>query len=253
MSATVVAVGVFALVFGAALGGMALRTLLPEHHVSDVSKDTVTRAVGLVVTLAGLVLGFMVGAAKGYHDDVANDLKRIAADAAMLDRDLARSGPAADPARQLLRQTMGSASRTLWPDALSEAPTLPAGRPIDALLRLQDLVDALPVATEADRAAQSRARQTAAQLAHAGWQLIELTQTRMQPLLVAILVLWLMLIFLGFGLLAPRNATVLAAFALAGTAAAGALFLILELYDPLHGFIRIPPSVFAIPFVQLGS
>lgn len=253
MSATAVAAAVLALVFGAGLAGMALRTLLPEHHVSDASKDTVTRAVGLVVTLTGLVLGFMVGAAKGYYDEVAGDLKRIAADAATLDRDLARCGPGADAARVLLRQTMGSALRTLWPDARSEAPTLPAGRPIDALLRLQDLVDALPAATEAERSAQSRARQTAAQLAHAGWQLVELTQTGIHTAIVAILVAWLMLIFLGFGLLAPRNGTVLAAFALAALAAAGALFLILELYNPLHGLVRIPPSVLEIPFARVGG
>ena len=47
MNANLVAVVVFACVFGAALLGMALRAVLPPDHVSPDSKDVVKLAMGM--------------------------------------------------------------------------------------------------------------------------------------------------------------------------------------------------------------
>jgi lipopolysaccharide export LptBFGC system permease protein LptF len=58
------------------------------------------------------------------------------------------------------------------------------------------------------------------------------------PLLVVV-VAWFALIFLGFGLFAPRNGTVVATLFLCALAVSGALFLILEMDTPLEGVIRI--------------
>jgi hypothetical protein len=49
---------VFACIFGAALVAMRLRVALPEHHLSADTKDTVKLAMGLVATMAALVLGY---------------------------------------------------------------------------------------------------------------------------------------------------------------------------------------------------
>jgi hypothetical protein len=253
MSPVVVAVLVFVLVFGAALAGIAIRAALPEHHVADASKDTVARAAGLVVTLTALVLGFMVGSAKSYYDEVQDKLKRIAANAIVLDRSLVRFGPDGIEARLLLRQTLGSASRNLWPDHPTTLPALQAGRAIDGLERLQDLIHALPARDDGQRVSQARALQSAIEISHDGWLLVELAQTRIQKPLVVIIVLWLVIIFLGFGLLAPRNHTAATALLLSALAAAGALFLILEMYDPVGGLMRIPPSTLEISLEQIGK
>ena len=251
MSSIAIAVLVFVLMFAAALVGMAARAALPEHHVADASKDTVARAAGLVVTLTALVLGFMVGSAKSYYDEVQDKLKRIAADAVVLDRSLARLGPESSEAREVLRQTMGSATRTIWPDHATQMPALPTGRPVEGMERLQDLVHALPANDETQRAIRDRALQSAVEIAREGWMLVELSQTRIQTPLLVILALWLVAIFLGFGLLAPRNYTAVTALVLSALAAAGAIFLILEMYDPLGGLMRIPASTFEISFEQI--
>jgi hypothetical protein len=60
-----------------------------------------------------------------------------------------------------------------------------------------------------------------------------------RPLLIG-LVSWLVVIFFGFGLIAPPNATTTLAFVAAAFSVAGAVFLILELDHPLSGLIRIP-------------
>lgn len=253
MSSIAIAVLVFSFIAGAALVGIAIRVALPDHHVADASKDTVARAVGLVVTLSGLVLGFMVGSAKSYYDEVQDKLKRIAADAVVLDRSLVRFGPESREARELLRQTMGSAARIMWPDHPTQMPTLPGGRPIDGLERLQDLIHALPANDDAQRAFRGRALQSSMEIARDGWLLVELSQTRVQKPLLVIITLWLVIIFLGFGLLAPRNHTAITALILSALAASGAIFLILEMYDPVGGLMQIPAATFEIPFEQIGK
>jgi 4-amino-4-deoxy-L-arabinose transferase-like glycosyltransferase len=58
-------------------------------------------------------------------------------------------------------------------------------------------------------------------------------------LLLVVVVAWFALIFLGFGLFAPRNGTVVATLFLCALAVSGAIFLILEMDEPLDGIIRI--------------
>jgi len=58
------------------------------------------------------------------------------------------------------------------------------------------------------------------------------------PMLI-ILVCWLAIIFLGFSVLAPPNATAILALMVSALAVSGAIFLILELDQPFGGLIRI--------------
>src|SRR5258705_9445073 len=55
---------VFALIFGGALAGMAVRPLLSEHHLHSDSKDVVKLTAGLIGTLTALVLGLLIASAK---------------------------------------------------------------------------------------------------------------------------------------------------------------------------------------------
>ena len=64
MNPGAIALIIFVCVFGGALFGMYLRGVLPEHHLSDASKDIVKLVMGLVATLAALVLGLLVASAK---------------------------------------------------------------------------------------------------------------------------------------------------------------------------------------------
>ncbi len=51
MSAATTSLIVFACVFGAALFGILLRGMLPEHHFSSETKDTVKMAMVFVATM----------------------------------------------------------------------------------------------------------------------------------------------------------------------------------------------------------
>jgi purine-cytosine permease-like protein len=67
MNAIAIRLIVFACVFGAALFGMFLRTILPEQHLSADSKDTVRLGMGTIATMAALVLGLLVASAKNFY------------------------------------------------------------------------------------------------------------------------------------------------------------------------------------------
>ena len=57
--------------------------------------------------------------------------------------------------------------------------------------------------------------------------------------MLIILVSWLVIIFLGFSLLAPPNATAILALIASAVAVSGAILLILELDEPFGGLIGI--------------
>ena len=58
---------VFALVFGGALCGIFLRTVLPANYCAD-TKDIVKLGMALVSTMAALVLGLLIASAKSSYD-----------------------------------------------------------------------------------------------------------------------------------------------------------------------------------------
>ena len=54
-----------------------------------------------------------------------------------------------------------------------------------------------------------------------------------------VLIFWICVLFLGFGLFARFNTTVTVAMLVGALSVAGAIFLILELNDPYRGLMRI--------------
>src|SRR5262245_50717493 len=97
---------VFICVLGAAFLGMMLRRMLPEHHFSSETKDTVKLAMGFIATMAALILGLLVASAKDSYDQQASDVTQMAAKVIFLDRLLAEFGPEAKGVRDLYRHVV---------------------------------------------------------------------------------------------------------------------------------------------------
>ena len=66
---------------------------------------------------------------------------------------------------------------------------------------------------------------------------------------LAVLLLWMIILFTGFALMAPANATTLASLVICALSVCGAIFLILELDQPFTGLmvIRSGPLLNALP------
>jgi hypothetical protein len=79
MNSLVVALIVFVCVFGSGMIGLALRTLLPDHHLSEDSTVIVKLGAGLMATLAALVPGLLIASAKVSFDRLNDEFTQTAA------------------------------------------------------------------------------------------------------------------------------------------------------------------------------
>jgi hypothetical protein len=77
VSSVIVSAVVLAWVFGGALLGLALRSRVPEHHLTADSRDVVKLGIGLIGTMAALVLGLLVSSAKGSYDARRGELTNL--------------------------------------------------------------------------------------------------------------------------------------------------------------------------------
>src|SRR6202051_4068773 len=114
---------VFALIFGGALAGMAVRPLLSEHHLHSDSKDVVKLTAGLIGTLTALVLGLLIASAKTTFDQKTNQVRQLTATFILLDDLLAQYGPEATSLRKLLRQSITPMAHRIWHEE-----EIPAGK-----------------------------------------------------------------------------------------------------------------------------
>jgi hypothetical protein len=69
---------------------------------------------------------------------------------------------------------------------------------------------------------------------------------------MAVVVFWLTIVFISFGLHAPRNPTVVSVLFLCALSVSGAIFLILEMYTPFGGLIHISSTTLRDALAQLG-
>ena len=137
MSATTISLIVLACDFGGALFGIFLHAILPQNHRSGESKDIVKLGMGLVGTMAALVLGLLVASAKGSYDAQRAELTQMSANIGTLDRALALYGPETKEVRDILRGAVVRALDQMWSKdgASPAAPSAAGGEMLDEKYR----------------------------------------------------------------------------------------------------------------------
>ena len=228
---------VFVCVFGGALLGSYVRILLPREHLSTDSKDVVKLGMGLIGTMAALVLGLLISSAKGSYDTRAAAVAQMGAEVNLLNRLLVHYGPEAGEARALLRRGVANALDEIWPSERSRDTVL---APTGESEALYEVLHHLSPRDDVHRALQTDALAFAVSLARTRWMLAAKQggEAIPRPFLV-VLVLWLAVILASFGLFAPRNGTVIAALFVCALSFSSAVFLILELDQAFRGFVKI--------------
>ena len=235
MSALALSCVIFLLVLGGIFAGTALRRALPNHHLSKETHDVVRLGAGLVATIAALVLGLLIGGAKGSFDTRSTQLQQLTANVILLDSLLGQYGPEVTPLRRQLRGAINPLIDRLWHEKITTEP-FTANREGE---KVYLAILALSPQTETQRSLQARAVQVANDVAQARFMLFAETENRIPKPFLAILVFWLFIIFLSFSLFSDLNATALAFLCVFGLSASCAIYLILELNDPFNGLMRI--------------
>jgi hypothetical protein len=230
---------VFVCVFGGALVGLFLRTVLPEQHLSEESKDVVKLVTGLVATLAALVLGLLVASAKSSFDTVNEGFRQSAAKVIVLDRTLAQYGPETKDLREALRRSFAARVEQLFSKDPSKHATLGASQATAAIEAFEQRLRALSPQNDTQRSLLSRALDITGAVAQERWLAIEQEENTIPMPFLVVLVFWLAAMFAGFGLFAPRNTIAIAVLFFGALSLAAAIVLIEELNHPIDGFITV--------------
>jgi hypothetical protein len=251
MIITLIAVVLFVCLVGTSLLGGRLARLLPEEQLSPESKDAVKLAMGLIATMTAVLLGLLITSAKSTYDTAESEVMQMAAKVALLDRVLKFYGSEATDARHALRDAIAEGVRRTW-------PAKPSGRVrLDPNEQMGDAVyiavHSLSPHDETQRALKAHATTLMVQLG----ELRSLIQAQAvpsvsKPLLIA-LASWLVVIFFGFSVVVPANATSTLALVAGAFSVACAMFLILELDHPFAGVLRIPSDPMINALDHLGK
>jgi hypothetical protein len=242
MSSLAIAGLVFGCSIAAALAAMLLARRLPGHHLSGESKEVVKLGVGVIATLTALVLGLLVASSKGTYDGQNASVKQMATDVSVLDRALSAYGPEAEQLRRLLRELVDQIVARIWPRTGSRAGDLSVGETREAGDVFFGKLVQLEPKTEAQRVLKGRSIDLAAGLAQTRYRMQAQKEDPVPVAFLVVLVLWLVTLFAGYGLLAPRNLTVILVLTICAVSISAALFLVLELGRPFAGVIQVPSA-----------
>lgn len=231
-----VASGIFGCISGGALGGMWLQSKLPQHHLSSDTRELVKLGVGLVGTMSALVLGLLVASTKASYDTHRAEVTQIAANTILVDRILAHYGPEAADARASLREAV---ARVLRGGASTDRLKATGLDPNVAQEVTFDRIQALIPTSDRQRTLQSQAESLMINIGQTRWLLFAQSGTAISAPFLLIVVLWLTMVALSFGMFAPRHGTAVVALLVCALSVAGAIFLVLELDQPFSGLMRI--------------
>jgi hypothetical protein len=230
---------IFVCSFGTGLLGMVLHVKLPDHHLDAGSKDVVKLVMGLIATMSALVLSLLIASGNGSYQAQDSEVRLISANAILLDRMLSFYGPDAKEPRALLKQGLTDVHDRIWSPDETKAANLDPGATKGIADTFMDSLQRLSPKTDSQTALKSQAMQIAQNLGQTRLLMFEQSSSSISWPFLTILVFWICMLFLGFGLLAQFNATVAVALFIGSISVGGAIFLILELSSPYAGFMRI--------------
>ena len=251
MSDNAIGLIVLVCIFGASLLGMLMRPALSQHHLSADTKDSVKLGMGLVGTMAALILGLLVAAAKNAYDTEKSEVTQMAAKLVFLDRVLANYGPESADSRALLRRMVEGSLSRMWPDERSHHSQLePIGSGAE---EVNKAIQKLAPRNDVQGSLKSQAMGVVTDVGQLRWLLFEQSGSSISMPLLIVVISWLAIIFFSWGLFAPSNSIAIAALLLAALSVSGAIFLILELDQPFDGLIHISSAPMRNALAHLGK
>jgi hypothetical protein len=114
-------------------------------------------------------------------------------------------------------------------------------------------IQALSPKDDKQRSLGAQALNLAVSIGRVRWLMYEQSNASFSRPLLVVMVSWLILVFVSFGLFAPRNVTATTSLFAAALAVSGAIFLVLEMYMPFTGLIQISSAPLHSALENLGQ
>ena len=253
MQALTIGAITFVFTFGGALLGIYCRgVVVPDAHLDSESKNIVTLSTGLIATMTAVVLGLVVASAKSSFDATTVGIANAAAQVLEVDRLLGRYGPETSEIRDLLRRVVAYRIDSAWPEDKVGSAKLDDPEMARTVEGLEDQISQLSPQNDRQRWLQSRALTACSEALRGRWLLLGSRPGVPVPFLVA-LIFWLTMIFAAFGLMAPRNATVIGSLLVSALSVAVSMFLVLEMEDAFDGVIKVSSVPLRFALSHLGN
>ncbi|MEI6065746.1 MAG: hypothetical protein WCP96_00260 [Methylococcaceae bacterium] len=219
--------------------GSYLRLVLPDDHTQADSKDILMTSAGMMATLIALIIGLLVTSAKGNYDETTLGITQTGAKIISLDYYLSSYGPETKVERKLVRQATATAIERVWTNESTQGADLTKMEAATGMADVYSKIRELSPQNDSQKYLQTQALQISADMMQSRWMLIEQSQTNLPRIFLVVLTFWLTVLFVQFGLLAPRNLTAKSALFICALSVSGAIYLILELNNPLEGTIKV--------------
>ena len=252
MSPRAIGLVIVVCIFGSALLGIALGRLLPSHHVGDDAKDIVKLGLSLIGTLSALVMGLLISSASASFSTVSGELTAVTVKVLQLDHLLYQYGPQANELRGLLAKNFGATIDFIFSGDPAQREAMINPNAASRQDEVQAGIRRLSPGTDEQRELRSKALDLAYEAGGARWYLVLQQAGTISTPLLAVLVFWLCVIFLGWGLFAPRHAMMMSALFTFAWCATLAIFLILELDSPFEGWVRVSDAPMRAALTQLS-
>jgi hypothetical protein len=233
--------------------GLFVNSRLPERHRSRDSIELVQLAITLLVTFTAIVLGLLTTSVKSGFDAAYSARGAYAGQLAQLDRCLRDYGPEAQPMREQLRSYVAAVIASTWP-----SEPLPTGTPYPDVTHMPRTGESSVLAALMDRIGieigslqptdmlhhnlMAACTEQYAEVIRRRWTVIEGIHGSISAPFYWVLVLWLVIMFGSFGLLAPPNPLSVIVMGLCAVCVTTAVFVILDMDVPYGGLFGIPST-----------
>jgi hypothetical protein len=191
-----------------------------------------------------------VSSAKSTYDNTRGQVILLSAKISFLDRVLVSYGPETTEVRRQLHAAVEEAVRQMWPgNAGLPAKLTPNTRAGDVIY---DTIESLSPRDDTQRNLKAQAATLNMEIGQLRMLLLAQSVVSVSKPLLVVVILWLMIIFTCFSLLAPPNPTAKLALIVSALSVASAIFLILEMDRPFGGLISVPSRSMLDALSELG-
>jgi hypothetical protein len=194
-----------------------------------------------------------VASAKNAFDTTEEEITQRSAKIIFLDRLLADYGPETKDTREQLRRTVAATIEILWPETNTGTSGLTDYERMNGMQITQMTLLKVTPTTDAQRRLYDTAQQLLTDLRQSRWILIQRSQHVIPIPFLVVLLFWLTMLHVSFGLFAPRNGTVITVLFISALSVSGAIFIVLDMTHPLQGVITVSSAPMRKALEHLGQ